>query len=293
MSFHTDWFTNNIPIWKKLLKKLKHKPDLSFLEIGCYEGMATLWLLENILTHPSSKITVIDTFKGSMENKDPGQNTKNLLKDFKENLASYISKDRGNAKVIIKKGLSRIHLRKFHPQHRFDFIYIDGSHIARDVLEDAILSWRLLKKDGILFFDDYGWRIYKNPLLRPDLAINIFLLIFEGQYQLLHKDYQVALLKKGDDISIPKVLKGNATEYIFIENNKLQELESKIKVLSEDLAKKVKLLEDSKRRTSNLMGDLEISRRNLEKIKTTKFYKIWQAYCKIKNFISTKKTSKN
>lgn len=69
MEFKHDWFSVHIPIWKKELKVYKNKPNLHFLEVGCFEGRATRWLLENILTNKSSKITVIDTFEGSIENK--------------------------------------------------------------------------------------------------------------------------------------------------------------------------------------------------------------------------------
>ena len=37
---------------------------------------------------------------------------------------------------------------------KYDIIYIDGSHEARDVLEDAVLAYRLLKIGGLLIFDD-------------------------------------------------------------------------------------------------------------------------------------------
>jgi len=36
-------------------------------------------------------------------------------------------------------------------------IYIDGNHEPEFVLEDAVLSFRKLKKNGIMIFDDYGW----------------------------------------------------------------------------------------------------------------------------------------
>ena len=39
----------------------------------------------------------------------------------------------------------------------FDIIYIDGNHEPEYVLEDAVLSFRKLKKGGIMIFDDYGW----------------------------------------------------------------------------------------------------------------------------------------
>ena len=42
-------------------------------------------------------------------------------------------------------------------KERFDFVYVDGSHQAPDVLVDAVLSALLLRKGGLLVFDDYFW----------------------------------------------------------------------------------------------------------------------------------------
>lgn len=38
-----------------------------------------------------------------------------------------------------------------------DIIYIDGNHEPEFVLEDAVVSFRKLKNNGIMIFDDYGW----------------------------------------------------------------------------------------------------------------------------------------
>jgi hypothetical protein len=37
------------------------------LEVGSFEGRSALWMLENLLTHPDSTLTVVDTFAGSHE----------------------------------------------------------------------------------------------------------------------------------------------------------------------------------------------------------------------------------
>jgi len=39
----------------------------------------------------------------------------------------------------------------------FDFIYVDGSHVAKDVLTDACMAWPMLTVGGVMCFDDYGW----------------------------------------------------------------------------------------------------------------------------------------
>jgi hypothetical protein len=78
-----------------------------------------------------------------------------------------------------------------------DFIYIDGSHVAKDVLVDAVLSWDLLKVGSIIIFDDYQWRVKLwNPWARPQIAIDAFLQVFEPYVELRHKEYQVVVKKK-------------------------------------------------------------------------------------------------
>jgi len=44
--FTADWFLNNVNSWEYHLEEFKHKPNLNFLEIGCWEGKATCWLLK-------------------------------------------------------------------------------------------------------------------------------------------------------------------------------------------------------------------------------------------------------
>ena len=38
----------------------------------------------------------------------------------------------------------------------FDLVFIDGGHGSHEVLQDAVLCWRMLKPGGVLIFDDYG-----------------------------------------------------------------------------------------------------------------------------------------
>ena len=92
-------------------------------------------------------------------------------------------------------GVTQILLRKLVAA--FDFVYIDGSHQAADVLEDAVLSFRLLRPGGILIFDDYLWRNYPQPQLNPALGIDSFLAAFAGRYKLVHKNHQLAIEKTG------------------------------------------------------------------------------------------------
>ena len=76
-NFSEDWFTGRLSTWKRVLLQFKGKSNLQYLEIGVYEGRSILWMLENVLTHPTSNATGIDIF--------PGQ----LKERFLDNLKTY------------------------------------------------------------------------------------------------------------------------------------------------------------------------------------------------------------
>lgn len=185
-TFSFDWFSNNIGNWNKWLSTLKGKP-IHALEIGCYEGKATCWLLENVLTHPDSTITVIDTFDGSEEHRELGVGFSKVFATFADNIKPWESK----VKLLLGQSSDQLRERS-GPYH---FAYVDGSHIAKDVLTDACMLWPLMHVGGIVIFDDYGWKHYKDPTRNPDMAIDAFLGVFKGSYDLVAKDYQVCVRK--------------------------------------------------------------------------------------------------
>ena len=49
-----------------------------------------------------------------------------------------------------------------NPDKKYDFIYIDGSHKAEEVLDDCVSSWKILNKGGLLILDDFFWKGYDN-----------------------------------------------------------------------------------------------------------------------------------
>jgi predicted O-methyltransferase YrrM len=186
--FTVDWFSFNIPFWTHYLKELKDKPNLRFLEIGSFQGRSTIWLLENILTDDTSAITCIDTFEGSIEHTIYFQNhIKNLFDIFSHNISKFKNK------VNIIKDKSQVVLKQINEQ--YDFIYIDGDHKASSVIEDAILSFSLLKKGGIMIFDDYQWFQMKKYIDNPKPAIDAFLEIYADKINILYKDHQVIIEK--------------------------------------------------------------------------------------------------
>jgi predicted O-methyltransferase YrrM len=83
--------------------------------------------------------------------------------------------------------------------NHYDIIYIDGSHDRPDVLEDAVLCWRLLKEGGIMIFDDYrylGRRGSDNKVVSPKAAIDAFVQCFEEHCEVIHNGIQL-IVRKG------------------------------------------------------------------------------------------------
>lgn len=169
--------------------QLVGKPGLRFLEIGCFEGRATLWLLENVLTDPTSRIDVIDTFEGSPEFEEMGVDGQTLGR-FTHNVAPHADK------VTVLPGLSGEVLRTLPPTKTYDFIYVDGSHVAADVLTDAVLSWPLLKQMGIMAFDDYLWSVPGGEHERPGIGIDAFRTVFESRIALIFEGAQLAIFRR-------------------------------------------------------------------------------------------------
>ena len=177
------WFKQvYAPVWRRVLGPFEGRPDLGYLEVGVYEGRATTWMFQNILTHPSSRAVGIDIFSHE-----------GLEERFRENLERIGVLDRVETLV----GYSNVKLRELEGEH-FDIIYVDASHIASDVLRDAVLSWDLLKPGGILIFDDYRYTLHFPLELRPKRALDTFVTAFRDELDVLHRDFQLIVRKKRD-----------------------------------------------------------------------------------------------
>jgi predicted O-methyltransferase YrrM len=182
-NFTKDWFTRNIYFWLILLKKnnlLEKK--IKILEIGTYEGFSAVFILSIL---KNSNLTIVDTFKGGPEQKGVS-NFVNLKKKFSKNIKKFTKR------TFVHEGSSDSFFQI--NRNKFDFIYIDGAHDYKSVLKDSINSFKCLRQNGLLIFDDYFWRFYeygKNPIS----AINSFLRKIKGRYKIEFLTTQLAIKK--------------------------------------------------------------------------------------------------
>lgn len=175
-NFHVQW----IPNWEHILGHLKKVDNVVGIEIGSLHGCSAVHCLESILTGNNTKLYCIDL---------------NESEWLKNNLLPY-----KNVQFI--QGFSRDILRNLSHNNKTkefaDYVYIDGSHLAVDVLIDLVLSFDLLKPNGIIICDDYGWGVHtSDETQKPKLGIDCFLNAYQKYYEVLGGGWQIYLKKTG------------------------------------------------------------------------------------------------
>lgn len=184
------WFEDNNTRadFERHLIEFKGKKNLQFLQIGVFTGNASRWLLENILTDSTSLLVDVDPWCGNLQHES--------MYEWSELEAAYDEQIKPfNSKVSKHKAFSQEWL-KTHNELTYDFIYIDGNHLPESVTADAELSWPMLKKNGIMAFDDYEWNHPEGTDKNPKPAIDKFLDKYKDDIDILSKGWQVWIRKK-------------------------------------------------------------------------------------------------
>jgi len=151
--FNRDWTgpakENSIHLFKK------YAAPKRVLEIGTFEGRYSLWLADN---YKDIEIHTIDPFDAGVYGIDETY-FEQIEKNWRENLS--LCKDK-NSIHFYKDTSLNVLVDLLSKKEKFDFIYIDGHHMASAVLEDLVLSFNLLNANGIILIDDAaGWK-FKN-----------------------------------------------------------------------------------------------------------------------------------
>jgi predicted O-methyltransferase YrrM len=191
--FTKDWFNWAPAVWEQLIPLL---PDrLNFLEIGSFEGRSAAWIVENMM-EDEGNIQCVDTWEGGEEH--GAENMSEVEARFLHNVKVLEEKYPDRSVIQIKDTSTKALGRFIEKEYTYNFIYIDGSHIAKDVLTDACMAWSMLQPKGIMVFDDYMWGDPRDILHRPKPAIDAFCNIFAEQAEIVHVGYQLVVRKKGE-----------------------------------------------------------------------------------------------
>ncbi|MEO6688159.1 MAG: class I SAM-dependent methyltransferase [Dokdonella sp.] len=186
------WYIDQMDLWKQ---HLFAKEPARILEIGAFDGVSANMMLDTIFVNRQSHLVAIDPFLPDSTTPEVGEGTHQT---FLRNADIGNHRDR----ISLLHGFS-FDLLHGMPPESFDFIYVDGSHLARHVIEDAVLAMRLLKPGGVIGFDDYVWTSPTNPVnpcASPKAAIDAFEAAYKDQLELLFSTRQRFYRRRADAV---------------------------------------------------------------------------------------------
>ncbi|WP_175165002.1 class I SAM-dependent methyltransferase [Paraburkholderia fynbosensis] len=205
--FTNNWFdTLAKGVWDQLMT---HHAPARILEIGSYEGASACYLIDTLAPRQPIELHCIDSWEGGIEHQSGGVAPADMSAveaRFHHNVTLAAGKYPSRAQLTVHKGYSDECLARLIAAGRkgyFDFVYVDGSHQAADVLTDAVLGFKLLKVGGIIVFDDYLWSeplpSGKDPLRCPKPAIDTFVNLNFRKLEVLSAPlYQLYVRKVSD-----------------------------------------------------------------------------------------------
>ncbi len=145
-----------------------------YLELGVFEGMSMVWMLQHVLNHPDSRAVGVD----------PWLMTRKLSEDAMSKVMgrAFSNVDpwgwSGEDKCRLVRGNSAEVLRKMQGEgfagikrNTVDLSMVDGNHNALAVLDDLRLVHRLVKPGGWILLDDVENRISKGDHVKEGLAM--------------------------------------------------------------------------------------------------------------------------
>ena len=192
-----NW-TNDLPegskdIFLKIIEyfNINHiDKETKILEIGTYTGISLINIIKLI---PNSIGYGLDKWEHYEENELLTQiDNLQVEKSFYNNIHNQGLSNR----IFGIKSRSTNKLIEFIKNNtRFNFIYVDGSHLLLDCYTDLVMSWNILEKGGIFGIDDYLYKKDENILYSPFEAVNHFFKVFQGYYKILNIGYRIFLEK--------------------------------------------------------------------------------------------------
>lgn len=189
-SFRFNWSGPYVHNWFELFTRYgMYDRQIRALEIGSWEGMSSVFVLSHL---PRCHLQCVDTWSGAQEHQGMRE-LKTVEEKFDENVSEF------GTRLSKFKGTSHEFLSGQTPPQRFDLIFVDGSHRSGDVIVDAFKSFELLEVGGVMVFDDYFWKYYREPKDNPAAAINAFLRLKRGSYELVAVYWQLVIRKTKDD----------------------------------------------------------------------------------------------
>jgi len=145
--FAMEGFTQD---WNNEFKKNTSGIKVDFaLEIGCFEGLTSRYICDNLLT-PGGRMICVDPLTDEYLPNHPDNHM------FVGQYERFLRNTKGYPIELIRKKSSEVVKEMEH--YRFGLIYVDGDHTYAGVYHDAHLAFNLCAVGGKILFDDYLYR---------------------------------------------------------------------------------------------------------------------------------------
>jgi predicted O-methyltransferase YrrM len=184
--YKQTWFLYS-EISKLLMNYCQSYNTNTILEIGCFEGLSSVFFADNLLNNLNSTLTCVDPFMTIDNN------------DHQDVGLDYNTESNFDYNIKVCKNSNKIQVHKITSDEFFktntktyNIIYIDGCHECDYIKRDMINSFRFLKPNGIMWMDDY----LGGDSIKIKNTMDQFLFEYQGQYKIIHSGYQLAIQKK-------------------------------------------------------------------------------------------------
>lgn len=171
------YFADHVHVWEEYLSPFKGRPNVC-LEIGALYGGSSVYILEEFCKMEGSHHYIMDI---------------NSNEYIENNILPY------GDKVTYLKGESSDYFKRLEhlgeTKDFLDLIYIDGNHMSKYVLEDAVNSFYCLKNNGIMIFDDFGGGWEQDKHLQVKTAVDSFVHSYEKYLKIIYVGYQIIIQK--------------------------------------------------------------------------------------------------
>ena len=171
------FFLNHVDSWEHFLPNYGDESRVC-LEIGALYGGSSVYILDKFCNKEGSHHYIMDI--------NTNEFIQNNIKPYEDKVTYILGESADSFKTFNHNGETKEFL---------DFVYIDGNHMCKYVLEDAVNAFYCLKNNGYIIFDDYGGGLEQEQYLQVKTGADAFYHGYHKYLEIIHNGYQVIMKK--------------------------------------------------------------------------------------------------
>ena len=171
------FFLNHVDSWEHFLPNYGDESRVC-LEIGALYGGSSVYILDKFCNKEGSHHYIMDI--------NTNEFIQNNIKPYEDKVTYILGESSDSFKTFKHNSETKEFL---------DFVYIDGNHMCKYVLEDAVNAFYCLKNNGYIIFDDYGGGLEQEQYLQVKTGADAFYHGYHKYLDIIHTGYQVIMKK--------------------------------------------------------------------------------------------------